>query len=206
MNSFHGRFPEWPKGADCKSVVADFGGPNPPSPTKIPAQMCGYFFFSKKFACSFPSPKGRFGQDFRCYARRFRPHPALARKLLAVFLPPPGGRLGQDFLRECVRRFRPHPSLARHLPHPGEGFFWLCKFCYILLLNPAYKSALYLSNTNCRSSLPPGGEGGAPATDEGEIGERTTEYASTGTKTATKRRPPEGKRLFSFILPYRIRT
>ena len=46
----YGRFPEWPKGADCKSVVADFGGPNPPSPTKIPAQMCGYFFFLKKSA------------------------------------------------------------------------------------------------------------------------------------------------------------
>ena len=30
----YGRFPERPKGADCKSVVTDFGGPNPPSPTK----------------------------------------------------------------------------------------------------------------------------------------------------------------------------
>ena len=81
-----------------------------------------------------------------------------------------------------VRRFRPHPALARHLPHPGEGFFRLCKFCYILLLNPAYKSTLYLSNTNCRSSLPPGGEGGAPATDEGEIGERTF-YSLSVTRT-----------------------
>ena len=30
----YGRFPEWPKGADCKSVVNDFGGSNPPPPTK----------------------------------------------------------------------------------------------------------------------------------------------------------------------------
>ena len=30
----HGRIPEWPKGADCKSVVDDFGGSNPPPPTK----------------------------------------------------------------------------------------------------------------------------------------------------------------------------
>ena len=30
---FHGGIPEWPKGADCKSVVSDFGGSNPPSPT-----------------------------------------------------------------------------------------------------------------------------------------------------------------------------
>ena len=32
-SSKYGGFPEWPKGADCKSVVTDFGGPNPPSPT-----------------------------------------------------------------------------------------------------------------------------------------------------------------------------
>ena len=29
----YGGIPERPKGADCKSVVTDFGGPNPPSPT-----------------------------------------------------------------------------------------------------------------------------------------------------------------------------
>ena len=31
--SEYGGIPEWPKGADCKSVVTDFGGSNPPSPT-----------------------------------------------------------------------------------------------------------------------------------------------------------------------------
>lgn len=31
----YGRFPEWPKGTDCKSVVTDFSGSNPLSPTKI---------------------------------------------------------------------------------------------------------------------------------------------------------------------------
>ena len=31
----YGGIPEWPKGADCKSVVSDFGGSNPPSPTKV---------------------------------------------------------------------------------------------------------------------------------------------------------------------------
>ena len=30
----YGGVPEWPKGADCKSVVNDFGGSNPPSSTK----------------------------------------------------------------------------------------------------------------------------------------------------------------------------
>ena len=29
-----GGIPEWPKGADCKSVVSVFGGSDPPSPTK----------------------------------------------------------------------------------------------------------------------------------------------------------------------------
>ena len=29
----YGRVPEWPKGADCKSVVFDFNGSNPFSPT-----------------------------------------------------------------------------------------------------------------------------------------------------------------------------
>ena len=29
-----GSVPEWPKGADCKSVVFDFGGSNPPAPTR----------------------------------------------------------------------------------------------------------------------------------------------------------------------------
>ena len=30
-----GRIPEWPKGADCKSVASCFGGLNPPSPTSM---------------------------------------------------------------------------------------------------------------------------------------------------------------------------
>ena len=29
----YGGIPEWPKGADCKSVSCAFGGSNPPSPT-----------------------------------------------------------------------------------------------------------------------------------------------------------------------------
>ena len=42
-----GRFPEWPKGADCKSVVTDFGGPNPPSPTN----KKGTFVYQKFLFC-----------------------------------------------------------------------------------------------------------------------------------------------------------
>ena len=32
-SSKYGGFPEWPKGADCKSVSCAFGGSNPPSST-----------------------------------------------------------------------------------------------------------------------------------------------------------------------------
>ena len=32
-SSVYGGIPERPKGADCKSVVTDFAGPNPASPT-----------------------------------------------------------------------------------------------------------------------------------------------------------------------------
>ena len=32
-NKIYGGIPERPKGADCKSVVTDFAGPNPASPT-----------------------------------------------------------------------------------------------------------------------------------------------------------------------------
>ena len=34
FHNLYGGIPEWPKGADCKSVVSDFGGSNPPSPTR----------------------------------------------------------------------------------------------------------------------------------------------------------------------------
>ena len=34
VKSEYGSVPEWPKGADCKSVALRFGGSNPPAPTK----------------------------------------------------------------------------------------------------------------------------------------------------------------------------
>ena len=48
FTSSNGGFPERPKGADCKSVVTDFGGPNPPSPTSkkhtfVYETMCAFF-------------------------------------------------------------------------------------------------------------------------------------------------------------------
>ena len=50
----HGSVPEWPKGADCKSVVCDFGGPNPPAPTKKKSRVSGFFFlYSSLFSILF---------------------------------------------------------------------------------------------------------------------------------------------------------
>ena len=44
-SSIYGSVPEWPKGADCKSVVCDFGGPNPPAPTRNPKARLSDFYF-----------------------------------------------------------------------------------------------------------------------------------------------------------------
>ena len=49
-----GGIPERPKGADCKSVVTDFGGPNPPSPTKDLDFLRSWgFYFFKLVLCEF---------------------------------------------------------------------------------------------------------------------------------------------------------
>ena len=45
QQSEYGGIPEWPKGADCKSVVSDFGGSNPPSPTKNSEHPSGWSEF-----------------------------------------------------------------------------------------------------------------------------------------------------------------
>ena len=45
-SSKRGKIPEWPKGADCKSVGTAFGGSNPPLPTKkesIEISMLSFF-------------------------------------------------------------------------------------------------------------------------------------------------------------------
>ena len=44
VTGLSGGIPERPKGADCKSVVSDFGGPNPPAPTnKKTVHQDGFF-------------------------------------------------------------------------------------------------------------------------------------------------------------------
>ena len=51
----NGGFPERPKGADCKSVVTDFGGPNPPSPTKKALAKASAFFIQSEGLAWHPS-------------------------------------------------------------------------------------------------------------------------------------------------------
>ena len=65
-----------------------------------------------------------------------------------------------------IRRFAP-PS------PPGGRLLPAVRIFSVLLLNLPDESAMSLTMRDCRSSLPPGGEGGAPAPDEGETGERT---------------------------------
>ena len=54
----YGGVPEWPKGADCKSVVSDFGGSNPPSPTTISGRIMRPLSFYAK------SPKSGLNTGF----------------------------------------------------------------------------------------------------------------------------------------------
>ena len=60
-----GSVPEWPKGADCKSVVDDFGGSNPPAPTRKIRCVCStadLLFYSALQDSNFPA---FLGLDFR---------------------------------------------------------------------------------------------------------------------------------------------
>ena len=60
-SSIYGGFPERPKGADCKSVVTDFGGPNPPSPTnkKASTQVGAFLLVRDGFFWSPFCPKDK---------------------------------------------------------------------------------------------------------------------------------------------------
>ena len=50
-SSILGGVPEWPKGADCKSVVSDFDGSNPSPSTKKqkPLDIKRFLFFCTRF-------------------------------------------------------------------------------------------------------------------------------------------------------------
>ena len=55
----YGGIPERPNGADCKSVVTDFGGSNPPSPTKerlLKSSRSFFAFANAEHASNAPKP------------------------------------------------------------------------------------------------------------------------------------------------------
>ncbi len=54
----YGGIPEWPKGADCKSVVTDFDGPNPSSPTKKYREQSSRYFFIQAAGLAYHPPQG----------------------------------------------------------------------------------------------------------------------------------------------------
>ena len=68
-SSKRGKIPEWPKGADCKSVGTAFGGSNPPLPTKKKdiAMRCLFFMLGIVDSARF-TPRGalRLNRLFRC--------------------------------------------------------------------------------------------------------------------------------------------
>ena len=65
----YGRVPEWPKGADCKSVVSDFGGSNPPSPTTPEqSQLCsGVFLCPRQKTSSSATARGGYFPEKRLW-------------------------------------------------------------------------------------------------------------------------------------------
>ena len=97
----YGGFPERPKGADCKSVVTDFGGPNPPSPTKKAHRLYACVLF-----CCVMMPRGTLRQiRLRICARVQNPPPThrLYAYVLFCCVMMPRVTLRQIRLRICAK-------------------------------------------------------------------------------------------------------
>ena len=69
--NIYGGIPERPKGADCKSVVSDFAGPNPASPTKNPkAYAFGFFICVRRTQHRLTAGQHHFEQSENFIVRR----------------------------------------------------------------------------------------------------------------------------------------
>ena len=80
----YGGIPERPNGADCKSVVTDFGGSNPPSPTNRTQTKSAFdFFMSAVFAAGFQRVDRRKRNRMTCMER---PAARLLAALLSMWL------------------------------------------------------------------------------------------------------------------------
>ncbi len=87
----------------------------------------------------------------------------------------------------------PSSVASRHLPHPGEGYCGSSvrfRDSVDFLAGGNFCQKVFFLEVAPTPSLPPGGEGGTPVPDEGEIGERThvTHPANTN-RQATIPRP-----------------
>ena len=73
-SSKRGKIPEWPKGADCKSVGTAFGGSNPPLPTKKKTSQCGVFFYAgnRGFCAVYTARRVAPEPPFRCWTLRYK--------------------------------------------------------------------------------------------------------------------------------------
>ncbi len=87
-----GRVPEWPKGADCKSVIYDFDGSNPSPPTNKALYIrdyavCGVLFMSLS------SPLARYRPSFLYTTSSIS---------ATRSLPSPSARCRPSFLYSCI--------------------------------------------------------------------------------------------------------
>ena len=126
-------------------------------------------------ACKFYGMKEE--KQLRGVRSPISPSSVASRKLLAVFLPPPGGRHGEQILRWFHSPISPSSGTGVPPSPPGGRLRSVVHHFQAIPLSHTYKSALFLTTRNCRSSLPPGGgrktaSSLREATDEGETGER----------------------------------
>ncbi len=94
-SSKRGKIPEWPKGADCKSVGTAFGGSNPPLPTKKKTSQCGVFFYAGNRGFCAVTPRGALRLNHLFGAGRFAMLAStLALALIRIHLFPPKKKSG----------------------------------------------------------------------------------------------------------------
>ena len=107
--NFYGGIPERPKGADCKSVVTDFAGPNPASPTITRNRV----LVTRFFVMWSEAVRQQRGVAVRCAAYRHRRYLALR------------GDDTQELYNMCASVIlhpeQPYPASPQLHPHPS-GF------------------------------------------------------------------------------------
>ena len=107
-SSKRGKIPEWPKGADCKSVGTAFGGSNPPLPTKKKTSQCGVFFYAgnRGFCAVYTARRITPRTTFRCWRSTYASKLArFAIKRIHLFPPKKKASKFRCFLFLCEREW-----------------------------------------------------------------------------------------------------